>query len=230
MTTWYDIQDLAYSTLAAPIDDTDLSLQVAAGEGERFPDGASGEHILTLFDPSASADPGVGEIVIATVRAGDIITLTQRGAAGTSQQAWAAGTAVVGAWSTLHAKRLQDAITALESGGTDAQKTAGAALGGHRLVVLDSVGEAYLAEPVEADAVRVYGLTLGAAAQGNSVNIRRQGEVEEPSWTWTPGGSLYLAAGGALTQVAPTTGVDLVVGYAVTATKIVIDIQSPFLL
>lgn len=98
-----------------------------------------------------------------------------------------------------------------------ATRIAGEALGGHRAVTIGVDGRAYLASPVEPQAMAVFGVTTGAAASGAPVEICCAGEVTEPSWTWTPG-PVWLGANGTLTQVVPITGALVQVGTAGGAT------------
>lgn len=113
-------------------------------------------------------------------------------------------------------------------GNTNVTATAAEAIGGHRLVRLDTAGNVRCASSaVVGELGQVVGLTLGAAVVDDPVTIRTAGIVDEQSWAWTPGGNLYLGINGLLTQTAPTSGVLQPVGYAVTATKIFLSIQSP---
>lgn len=95
--------------------------------------------------------------------------------------------------------------------------TAAETLSGGRAVRATAAGLLAYASPVAgADAI-VLGVTLGAAIVGTAVTIRTDGPLAEPAWSWAPG-PVYLAAAGALTQTAPTTGALVVVGTAASAT------------
>jgi len=79
----------ASSTLQSAISDTDTSLSVATGDGDLFPVLSTGDYFeLTLVDTS-----GALEIVRATARTGDALTVT-RAQAGTTAIPFAAGARV----------------------------------------------------------------------------------------------------------------------------------------
>lgn len=90
-------------------------------------------------------------------------------------------------------------------------RTAGEALGGHRAVVIGADGKAYLALPVEPQAMAVFGVTTGAAMAGASVTIQCAGPMTEPTWTWAPG-PVWLGADGVPVQVLPVSGALVQVG------------------
>ena len=106
---------------------------------------------------------------------------------------------------------------------------AGEDLGGHRAVRLGSDGRAYYAlQSLEADCLALVGLTTGAAAAGDPVPIRDGGPMEEPSWNWTPDAPVYLAGVGQLSQEPPAAGPVVVMGQAVSPTRMVITLQPRF--
>lgn len=107
--------------------------------------------------------------------------------------------------------------------------TAGEALSGHRLVVLDDSGEAVYADSsTTGHAGRILGMTIGAAAAGTTATIRTFGEVSGLSGL-TPGSLLFATTTGHVSHTAPATGFVQIVGHAVTATRIIIDLQQPFI-
>ncbi|MNR50449.1 hypothetical protein D3C85_1699640 [compost metagenome] len=53
--------------------------------------------------------------------------------------------------------------------------------------------------------------------------------LEDEGWTWQPG-RIWLGAEGQLTQAPPATGFDLLIGSAVSATRINLNIQEPIAL
>ena len=104
------------------------------------------------------------------------------------------------------------AITLLASG----------ALGGHRLVAADGAGGVtYASCDDPTDLPAVLGMTLHAAASGAAIAIRRVGEVEESSWSWTPGQPVYLGLAGVPTQTLPPTALfGLIVGIPTSPTTL----------
>lgn len=111
---------------------------------------------------------------------------------------------------------------------------AGEAVGGHRVVYIKGDSQVYYASNDDSTLFgATVGLTTGAAVLGAPVAIAFNGIVDEPSWTWTPQELLYLGTNGLLTQTPPSGGGALfsqVVGFAITATKIQVQIAPPILL
>lgn len=106
---------------------------------------------------------------------------------------------------------------------------AGEALGGHRMVALQS-GELFYADHSNlAYAASVVGMTMGAVAQGETAEVMHSGRLSEPSWSFTPDAPLFLSANGLVSHTAPTAGFVLEVGTAVSATEIIVQIGKAFI-
>ena len=100
---------------------------------------------------------------------------------------------------------------------------AGQILSGQRFVAPDINGKmVYTSGP------HVTGMTLSAVLQDAQVPIALSGIIDEPSWTWTPGATLFLQANGFIGQT-PQSGLTLEVGAAITATRIKIEIKIPII-
>ena len=110
-------------------------------------------------------------------------------------------------------------------------KIAGMILGGHRVIVLDAVGQAIYADHTDiTHRDKVLGLTLGAALEDAEVSIKTYGEITEPSWTWTLNEPVYLGTLGQLTQVLPITGFLMRIGFPIASDKLFVDIDVAFTL
>lgn len=72
----------------------------------------------------------------------------------------------------------------------------------------------------------ICGLTVTAAAGPGDVTVQSAGPVDDGSWNWTPG-RVYLGANGALTQSPPVDGFDVLIGVAVSATRLLLNLQDP---
>lgn len=106
--------------------------------------------------------------------------------------------------------------------------TAGAILGGLRVVLSGASGAVHASADNADHAARVIGITLGAATTGNPVTVQATGRITELSWTWTPDDDIYLGLNGVLTQtIPPTAAFAQRVGYAVTPTSMWVDITEP---
>lgn len=80
--------NVAKSTLAGAISDTDVSLSVAAGEGAKFPALSGSDYFIARLATSTSR-----EDVKVTARTADVFTI-ERGQEDTSAQSWSAGATV----------------------------------------------------------------------------------------------------------------------------------------
>lgn len=108
--------------------------------------------------------------------------------------------------------------------------TAGQILGGHRVVLLNSIGQAvYPNRSIPADADLVIGLTTTSAVQGGSVGVITAGEVIESSWAWIYGVPIWLGDNGLLTQIPPVTGWKQLIATVKSPTIIVMSIRQTIL-
>lgn len=106
----------------------------------------------------------------------------------------------------------------------DLTVTAGATLGGHRVVRVSASGAVY-ADASQTDVEAVLGVTTGAATLGAPVSVRPAGALVEPSWAWLPG-SVYLGRDGTMTQAPPDGDAALEVGFALAPDTLYIRIQQ----
>lgn len=120
-----------------------------------------------------------------------------------------------------------------EGGSTEVQtlvRTAGQAVGGHRLVVPDDDGSVvYASHQDVSQPGRPVWLTVSAAVQGAQVNLVAEGPVTESSWAWDEG-PIFLGDAGMMTQSPPMTGMVMVVAWALAPTKCVFDPNPPIVL
>jgi|SRR5688572_154325 len=107
--------------------------------------------------------------------------------------------------------------------------TAAVPLGGHRAVYRRADGLIDYADAATLSHMsRAIGITTAAAAAGGAVTIVMLGEMTEGSWTWTPGGAIFLGLNGVLTQNVPAlpgSAFQAVLGVAVTSTTMYVDRQ-----
>lgn len=109
--------------------------------------------------------------------------------------------------------------------------TAGATVGGHRVVVIGPDGKVQHANASDLSHAGLgMGLTTCAAAEGESVVVVVAGEVNEPSWSWAASQPIYLSDNGQLTQTPPSTGALIQVGYPSLPTRMLISFSTPVFL
>jgi len=110
-------------------------------------------------------------------------------------------------------------------------KVAGEILGGNRGVTIGSNGKAYYADnTIVAHANKVLGVTKGSAILDANVDIQTYGVMVEPSWNWDLAKMIFIGPNGTLVQDMPASGFALVVGWPLSTTSMMIDIDKPIIL
>lgn len=117
-------------------------------------------------------------------------------------------------------------------GGSSEARIADGTLGGHRIVRSagdDLVGYADSTNPSHGDDTQ--GMTLGAADDGETVQVQRIGSVTYNGWSWTQGTPVFLGANGLPTQTPPSPdngdAFSQVIGHAEAPTVLYLSIEPP---
>ena len=111
-------------------------------------------------------------------------------------------------------------------GGVVIQRSAGHLISALR-VVYEASGLVYALDYRDAAHIDLLvGITMTAADGGAPIAIQRAGEISDSGWAWTPG-RVYLGVAGQLTQTPPETGYSVLIGSAVSATRIILNLQDP---
>ena len=114
------------------------------------------------------------------------------------------------------------------AGGQVLQRMAGIAISALVAVFEDLSGAVWPADPnVESDVLALLGVTVSAANAGLPINVQRMGHIDDSSWQWQPKGRIFLDQEGRLTQRVPESGYDVLIGVALSATRILLNIQDP---
>lgn len=117
----------------------------------------------------------------------------------------------------------------LPTGGESNVRVAGEAMSALR-AVYELGGRVFLLDQLDSTHMELFiGITVSAAVEGADVIIQRSGTIDDANWTWTVG-LVFLGSQGRLTQLVPTTGWELVLGSAPTATRLNLDFDEPVLL
>ncbi|MFN3985740.1 MAG: hypothetical protein ACK4KV_09620 [Rhodocyclaceae bacterium] len=113
------------------------------------------------------------------------------------------------------------------AGGAAFQRTSGAALSALRVVWEDDSGVVHLLDyRDDAHIDMLAGITLTAAgAAGQLVTLQRAGVLDAAGLGLVPG-RVWLGADGALTQTPPADGFDVLIGAAVAAGRLMLDVQD----
>lgn len=113
------------------------------------------------------------------------------------------------------------------SGGSAVSRIAGSTLSALLAVWEDADGRVRPLDASDEDHIDLLsGVTLTAADPGAPVNVQLAGAVDDAGWSWAPG-RVFLGAAGALTQTPPISGFDVLIGIAVSPTRIVLRLQDP---
>lgn len=111
-------------------------------------------------------------------------------------------------------------------GGTVLQRKAGEVISALR-AVYELDGSVFYLDPEDSGHVDLLlGIAITSAPSGQLLNVQRAGVLDDLSWRWAPG-PVWLGPLGSLTQSPPTAGYDLLIGSAVSATRINLNLQDP---
>lgn len=113
-------------------------------------------------------------------------------------------------------------------------RIAAVSLGGHRIVrAVNGIEVDYADNTVEAHGDVLLGISLNAATAGAPVRVQTEGELEHGGWSWVPEQPIWLGTNGLPTQTPPDSPVarfSVRIAFAMTATKIFIEIEEPVFL
>lgn len=114
------------------------------------------------------------------------------------------------------------------AGGQVVQRTAGMDISALLVVYEDLNGAVWPADPdVERDVLALLGVTVSAAAGGQPINVQRLGHIDDAAWQLQPGKRVFLGRQGHLTQEPPKAGYDVLIGMALTASRLLLNFQDP---
>lgn len=108
---------------------------------------------------------------------------------------------------------------------------AGEDLSALRIISSSDSGTALYSDPADPDSTRrIIGLTTGAALTGTGAPFLQEGRYQDASWNWDVTKRLFLGVNGTITQVAPTTGISVVLGHASKPDTIFLNVDKPIAL
>lgn len=114
------------------------------------------------------------------------------------------------------------------AGGATTVTVGSTPLSGHTVVACDAAGLLIYADSSNpAHRFAVLGLIENAYSPGDAAVVQTSFVLEHSGWTWAAG-PVFLGLGGALVQTVPGSAVfSQVVGLALSATRVLIDVQPP---
>ena len=108
------------------------------------------------------------------------------------------------------------------------QRMAGMDTSALLVVYEDLFGAVWPADPdVESDVLALLGVTVSAAEGGRPINVQRMGHIDDAAWQLQPGKRVFLGGQGRLTQEPPQGGYDVLIGMAISPTRLLLNIQDP---
>lgn len=114
------------------------------------------------------------------------------------------------------------------AGGQVLQRLAGMDTSALLVVYEDLFGAVWPADPdAESDVLALLGVTVSAATSGQPINVQRVGFIDDAACQLQPGKRVYLGGQGRLTQEPPQAGYDVLIGMAITSTRLLLNIQDP---
>lgn len=120
----------------------------------------------------------------------------------------------------------------LPTGGESVVRKAGQTISALR-GVYELNGRVFTLDPLDPDQYRYVefflGITVNGAPEGGDVIVQRSGTLDDGSWSWAQA-LVYLGRQGRLTQIAPTTGWEMVMGSAPAPNRLNLSFDEPVLL
>lgn len=114
------------------------------------------------------------------------------------------------------------------AGGQVLQREAGMDMSALLVVYEDLFDSVWPADPdVESHVLALLGVTVSAAVAGQPINVQRMGHIDDTAWQLEPGKRVFLGRQGRLTQEPPQGGYDVLIGMAISPTRLLLNIQDP---
>lgn len=111
-------------------------------------------------------------------------------------------------------------------GGATLQRRAGETISALRVVYERNNRVFYLDASDDDHIDLLLGISVTSAPAEELLNVQRSGVIDDSSWTWLLG-PIWLGSAGTLTQSPPAAGYDVLIGSAVSPTRIILNLQDP---
>jgi hypothetical protein len=104
-------------------------------------------------------------------------------------------------------------------------------LSGHKIVATNEFGLIYYADNTDMTCANsVVGMTSGAIMEGETGPVRTHGSLDHEGWSWIPQMPIFVVGEGGISQIPPIEGFSLCVGFAMSETRVFINISLPIIL
>jgi len=123
-----------------------------------------------------------------------------------------------------------EAIEAAAAGIVPTILRASGSIGGSRIVCNTGGVATYADSSDVGTAHNISGISSNAATTGGDVTVITEGPITESSWSWIPGQPIYVSTNGLLAQTSPASGYVRKIGFAQSATTIIVQTFQPIIL
>lgn len=112
-------------------------------------------------------------------------------------------------------------------GGVLVQRAAGEPISALQVVWEDSNSTIWVLDHHSPDIFSVLGVTVSAGGVGSMLTVQLGGVMDDSFWSWVPGQRVYLGTTGGLTQTPANDGFHVLIGTALSATRVNLKVQDP---
>ena len=183
----------------------------------------SGLSKITLVNPIASV-----KLTLPTTIGSTIVKLSQSNNISINLNLQQSNSAILHVAPTYSGHTRLSISSSLGTSSTDSTKyidvTAAETLSGGKIVSVFN-NMALKADKDSNNDLGLLGITMNAAILNDKVKVILYGVMTEPTWSFNAG-PVFLGNDGALTQIKPSTGIVILIGQAISATSLLVNIQK----
>lgn len=114
--------------------------------------------------------------------------------------------------------------------GSAANYIAGAAIGGHRVIMIETSKAVHFDPSEENNTGKTLGVSKNAAVTDDPVTVVHQGIIKSSGWGLTPDAIYYAGSNGTITVTIPTSGILQRIGIAVDSDTLMVKFSEPIVL
>lgn len=99
-------------------------------------------------------------------------------------------------------------------------------ISGHKAIAVKNDGLAYYADANTITTSGVLGISTNAALAGDIVRVQCSGALTHSGWSFVPGKPVFVSSNGSLTQNVSGSAYVSIIGTAISATTLIIEVQQ----